>query len=316
MFLWLSLILSLPTENANTRMRTWRTLKASGAGVLRDGVYLMPEQDACRQVLEKVAAEVVDAGGTAYVTRIEAPPGADFKALFDRGDEYGALMDAVQAVARDLRPDNASELAKKARKLRKAFAGIVEIDFFPGEAQKQTAAGLQAVELALARVLCPDEPHAIDVEIARLDAAAFKRKTWATRRRPWVDRLASAWLVRTFVDPEATFIWLDNPGTSPAEAVTYDFDGATFSHVGAMVTFEVLIATFGLETPPLQRLGRLVHFLDVGGLQPPEAVGVESVLAGLRESMDCDDRLLHTSCLVFDSLLLSFSGDTERHDKA
>ncbi len=65
----------------------------------------------------------------------------------------------------------------------------------------------------------------------------------------------------------------------------FDFDGATFSHVGVKVTFEVLLASFGLDRPGLQRIGTLVHYLDVGGVQPPESVGIETVLAGLRNRL-------------------------------
>lgn len=312
---WLSLIISLPTENANTRMRTWRALKASGAAVLRDGVYLMPEQDACRSVFESVAAEVFGSGGTSYVIRIEEPEGADFKAMFDRKEEFAALLEEIRAVSAGVNEDSASEQAKKARKLRKVFAGIVEIDFFGSEAQKQTEAGLQALELALSRILSPDEPHPVEAAIAQLDPKAFKGKTWATRQRPWVDRLASAWLIRTFIDSKARFVWLESPNKCPKDAISFDFDGATFSHIGAKVTFEVMLASFDLETPPLQRMGHLVHFLDVGGLQPPEACGIESVLAGMRESIESDDRLLQAASTVFDGLLQTFSKKVIRHGK-
>ena len=312
---WLSLIISLPTENANTRMRTWRALKASGAAVLRDGVYLMPEQEACRSVFESVAAEVSGSGGTSYVIRIEEPEGADFKAMFDRQQEFGVLLEDIQASSAEVNEGSAPELAKKARKLRRAFAGIVEIDFFASEAQKQTEAGLQALELALARILSPDEPHPVAADIARLAPKAFQGKTWATRQRPWVDRLACAWLIRNFIDTKAKFLWLENPKQCPKDAIGFDFDGATFSHIGAKVSFEVLLASFGLETPPLQRLGHLVHFLDVGGLQPPEAIGIESVLAGMRESIASDDRLLQATSAVFDGLLHNFSKEVTNHGK-
>lgn len=312
---WLSLIISLPTENANTRMRTWRALKASGAAVLRDGVYLVPEQDACRSTFESVAAEVADSGGTSYLMRIEEPEGVDFKAMFDRREEFSALMNEIRATSARVNEASASELLKKARKLRKAFTGIVEIDFFASEAQKQTEGGLQALELALARILSPDEPHPVEADIAHLDLKAFQGKTWATRQRPWVDRLASAWLIRTFIDRNAKFLWLESPGKCPKDALGFDFDGATFSHIGAKVTFEVLLASFGLEMPQLLRLGHLVHFLDVGGLQPAEASGIESVLAGMRESITDDDRLLQVASAVFDGLLLSFSKEATRHGK-
>ena len=312
---WLSLIISLPTENANTRMRTWRALKASGAAVLRDGVYLMPEQDACRAVFERVAAEVLDSGGTSYVIKIEEPEGVDFKALFDRKEAFALLLVEVRASSAEVNEDNAFELSKKARKLRRAFAGIVETDFFASEAQKQTEAGLQALERALARILSPNEPHPVAADIARLDPKAFQGKTWATRQRPWVDRLACAWLIRNFIDTQAQFIWLESALKCPKGALSFDFDGATFSHVGAWVTFEVLLVRFGLETPALQRLGHLVHFLDVGGLQPPEATGIESVLAGMRESITSDDRLLHAASAVFDGLLHNFSKEGTNHGK-
>lgn len=312
---WLTLIISLPTENANTRMRTWRALKASGAAVLRDGVYLMPELDACRAVFDGVATEVSGSGGTSYVLRMEEPAGADFKSLFDRTEEFAALLEDIRATSAELSEDNASERVKKARKLRKAWAGVVEIDFFGSEAQKQTEAALQALELALARILSPDEPHPVAADIARLDIKAFKGKTWATRQRPWVDRLACAWLIRTFIDRKAPFLWLENSRKCPRDVVSFDFDGATFSHIGAKVTFEVMLTSFGLDTPALQRIGHLVHFLDVGGLQPPEASGIESVLAGMCDSIASDDRLLQAACAVFDGLLQNFSREGANHGK-
>lgn len=311
---WLTLIISLPTENATTRMRIWRALKAAGAAVLRDGVYLMPDQETCRAILDSVAAEVTGGGGTAYVLRVEEPLGSDFKALFDRTEEFATLLADMRATCAEVTEANAMEMAKKARKLRKAFLGVVELDFFGSEAQKQTEAGLLALEHALARILSPDEPHPMDVEIARLDSKAYKGKTWATRQRPWVDRLASAWLIRTFIDRKAQFLWLENAKKCPKDAIGFDFDGARFSHVGAKVTFEVLLSSFGLETPPLLRIGQLVHFLDVGGVQPAEASGIESVLAGMRSAIDSDDRLLHAACTVFDGLLQSFSKEDTRHD--
>ncbi len=310
---WFSLIISLPTENANARMRAWRALKASGAAVLRDGVYLMPERETCRQVLDDVAAEVVAAGGMAYVMRSEEPVGADFTRLFDRSSEFSALVLEVSRVHASLVSDNANDLLKQARKLRKAFAGLVEIDFFRSEAQKQTEAALQELELALARILSPDEPHPATGAIVPLDIAAYVGKTWATRKRPWVDRLACAWLIRRYIDPNAKLLWLASPQDCPKKAIGFDFDGATFSHVGAKVSFEVMLTSFALESPALQRIGHLVHFLDVGGLQPPEASGIESVLAGMRDAITDDDLLLQAACSVFDGLLKTFSKEVAPH---
>lgn len=302
----ITLILSLPTENATVRMRAWRALKASGAAVLRDGVYLMPQTEVCQQTLDSVAADVQAGGGSAFVLQIAEPDSTGFEPLFDRSTEYAALMQEVTAARANLNSETVTEVIKQARKLRKSFAGLVEIDFFPGEAQKQAAAALQELELMSARVLAPDEPHASDGAVPCLSLGDYQGRIWATRARPWVDRLASAWMIRRFIDPNAQILWLESPSTCPADALGFDFDGAAFTHIGARVTFEVLLASFGFEQVALKRLGALVHYLDVGGVQPAEAQGIETVLAGLRTALSDDDQLLATASGVFDGLLAAF----------
>ncbi len=308
---WLLLIISLPSAAATQRQRAWRTLKASGAAVLRDGVYVLPECPECRGTLEAVAAEVMGGGGSAWLVAT-ALPFAELAPLFDRSSDYAELLAETARALTQLSASSALEAGKQARKLRKWFDTIAATDFFPGAAQEHAARSLQDLELALARALSPDEPVALVVDITLRDSAAFYRRIWATRRRPWVDRLASAWLIMRFIDQEACFLWLTTPADCPADAVGFDFDGATFSHVGNRVTFETLLASFGLQQPALLRLGVLVHFLDVGGVMPPEAAGVEAVLAGLRASLADDDRLLAASLEVFDGLYAAFAAEAER----
>lgn len=309
---WITLVTSLPTENATARMRAWRTLKASGAAVLRDGVYLMPDLKSCRATLEAVSADVLSSGGSALVMEVKRPEGTDFEALFDRAADYASLLSDIASARYAVSPEAASDAVKQARKLRKAFTGIAETDFFPGEARRQADAALSELEAAAARVLSPDEPHAVASDIPSLKIADYQGRTWATRCRPWVDRLASAWLIRRFIDPRARILWLDKPADCPADALGFDFDGAAFTHVGGRVTFEALAASFGIATPALERLAAVVHFLDVGGVQPPEAGGIEGVLAGLRETIADDDRLLETAGAMFDGLLATFEKATTK----
>ena len=308
---WHLLVLSLPTENATARMRAWRSLKAAGAAVLRDGVYLLPAGDAHSATMQTVADDVRASGGDAQVFIGEPDGGMDPRALFDRGTEFGALLAELSNCRAALDGDTAAQVMKQARKLRKAFEQLAAIDFFPGEAQRQTQAVLDALEADAARATAPDEPHAASPNaIERLDIADYQGRVWATRRRPWVDRLASAWLIRRFIDPQARFVWLKSPADCPKRAIGFDFDGATFSHVGAMVTFENLLASFHLRTPALLRLGVLVHGLDAGGVLPPEAAGVERVLAGMREAIADDDQLLLAAAGVFEGLLVAFEKET------
>lgn len=300
--IWHLLILSLPTANGSLRMRAWRNLKSAGAAVLRDGVYLLPELAVCRQTLDGIASDVVDGGGMALVLEVAEPAHSDFKTLFDRSTNYAKLIDEAIALRQPLTAATANDTLKQVRKLRKQYAQIVDIDFFPQLPQRQADGALQQLERAIAICLSADEPQAANIEIVRLNREDFQARQWATRRRPWVDRMASAWLIRRFIDSQASFVWLDSPAACPDDALGFDFDGAQFSHVGDWVTFEVLLASFGLEQPALQRIAVLVHFLDAGGIQPAEASGVETVLKGMRESIVDDDQLLNLAMAVFDGL--------------
>lgn len=303
---WRLLIISLPTENATARMRIWRALKSSGSAVLRDGVYLMPELVFCRETFDSIANEVRENGGTAWVLPVEEPGDSHFAALFDRHEDYAALLADVDKSRSALSAETAQDVLKQARKLRKAFSSIVTTDFFPGEAQRQAESALNELDVSIVRILSLDEPHSVQGSIATLSISDYQGRTWATRARPWVDRLACAWLIRRFIDPQAQLLWLNSPTDCPAAALGFDFDDATFSHVDGKVTFEVLLASFNLKDPALRRLGALVHFLDVGGVQPSEAAGIESVLSGLRDAIGDDDQLLAAASAVFDSLLVTF----------
>jgi hypothetical protein len=300
-------VLSLPTDNATARMRAWRSLKAAGAAVLRDGVYLLPDEDRHAATLGEVAEDVRRAGGQAQVLRA-ARAEAALEALFDRGADYTAWLDDAADVRHALRDGRAAEAQRQARKLRKALEQIVAIDFFAGPAREQALETIGALEAAVAVALAPDEPHPVAAgRIAPRERSRYVGRVWVTRRRPWVDRLACAWLIRRFIDPQAHFLWLESPAEGPKRAVGFDFDGATFTHVGSKVSFETLLAAFDLETPALLRLGTIVHALDAGGAQPPEAAGVERVLAGMREAIGDDDALAQAAAAVFEGLHVALS---------
>jgi len=295
---WLILILTLPTENATARMRAWRALKACGAAVLRDGVYVMPVSEPHRSILAVIAEDVSASGGTTHL--LEAS-GEDYAVLFDRTADYQQLATDIAVCRKDLDKVAPAELVRRARKLRKQLDAIAQTDFFPGQAHAQTATLLDALDDAVRTLLAPDEPTPRAKAIAQLDAADYQGRLWATRQRPWVDRLASAWLIRRFIDANARFLWLETPADCPAEALGFDFDGAAFSHVGERVTFETLLASFGLEANPvLARMARIVHYLDVGGLPVAEAAGLEMLLAGMRASIADDDALLDAASAAFD----------------
>ncbi|ATG73797.1 chromate resistance protein [Zobellella denitrificans] len=309
---WLLLILTLPTGNATARMRAWRALKASGAAVLRDGVYLLPARDELRPTLRQIARDVGEQGGTAFLLDTRNEEGPDFVPWFDRGQEFKEFLGELAELQAQLAATPAQDNLKQVRKLRKRFGQLAAIDFFPGQPQHQAETALVQLEREIARRMSPDEPCPTGTPLPALNIADYRNSLWATRARPWVDRLASAWLIRRFIDPGARLLWLTSVRDCPPEALGFDFDGAAFSHVGDLVTFEVLLASFGLGTTALQRLAGIVHYLDVGGIPPPEASGIESLLAGLRDTLADDDALLAAAGTVFDGLLTTFEKDISR----
>jgi hypothetical protein len=303
---WLTLILGLPTANATERMRAWRALRAAGAAVLRDGAYLLPDNDACREVLASVERDILAINGTAFILPVVDPDGERFVELFDRSDDYSKLHTEIEECRAQLNAENALATTKRIRKLRKAYEQLTSIDYFPGKPRQQIDATLQELELAVSRALSLDEPHSRNQPITVLNRGDYQGRVWATRKRPWVDRLACAWLIRRFIDPDAQILWLETPQDCPADALGFDFDDAAFSHVGNRVSFETLQASFELQDSGLNRIAALVHYLDVGGIQPVEAAGIERVLAGLRETILHDDHLLAAASAIFDGLLAGF----------
>jgi hypothetical protein len=308
---WLLLIVSLPTQSATARMRIWRALKAGGCVALRDGAYLLPSAAEREAALRELADECGREGGSAWLMAVQplsAEEDTACRQLFDRGDEYAELRRSWKDANRTLAALSAVEVTRLQRKLQREYEALRAIDFFPGEASVEAEAAWTDFNRRIERTLSPDEPHEAQGGIARLDAARYQGRTWATRRRLWVDRVASAWLIRRFIDREARFRWLTRPSDCPKSALGFDFDGATFTHVGDRVTFETLLASFGLdEDPALLRLGALVHQLDVGGEPVPEAAGFEAVMTGARERLDDDDSLLAEMSSVLDSLYAHFS---------
>lgn len=312
---WLLIVTTLPSENATARMRAWRALKASGAAVLRDGVYLLPASASAAGVLAKVEQDIVDSGGSAYVLDVHDAAGYPFAALFDRTGDYQKLAEDLVACDRTITDVPAADLTRQIRKYRNAYEALVAIDFFPGEAQRQVGTRLGALEARLAGLLSPHEPTGTPGAVPYRQAADFHGRLWATRKRLWVDRVASAWLIRRFIDTQARFLWLDSPGDCPPDALGFDFDGATFTHIetptGLLVTFETLLASFGLaQDSALQRLAQIVHCLDVGGLPVPEAAGFERLLKGIRARSTDDDTLLNDAGRLLDDLYLAFQEET------
>ncbi|MEP7300008.1 MAG: chromate resistance protein ChrB domain-containing protein [Caldimonas sp.] len=313
---WLLLVVSLPTPSATARMRIWRAIKSLGCMALRDGAYLLPSGADREEALFQLAQECIREGGSAWLMTVQPRAAAEaqaYRRLFARGADYAGLRKAWKSANRTLASLGPSELTRLQRKLQREFDAVRVIDFFPDEATAEADAGWLDLGRRIAGLLSPDEPHDSKGRIPRLQASDYRGRVWATRRRLWVDRVASAWLIRRFIDPEARFQWLAKPADCPKKALGFDFDGASFTHVGDRVTFETLLASFGLDgDAALARIAAMVHQLDVGGDAVAEAAGLEAIMAGARERLADDNALLAEMSAVLDSLHAHFERDAGR----
>ncbi|MBI3043912.1 MAG: chromate resistance protein [Betaproteobacteria bacterium] len=301
---FLALMTSLPTGNSTLRMRAWRALRATGCGVLRDGVYILPVGARRVAALAAVESEIKAAGGFAMTVELNLKTSEQLehvRKLFDRSEEYGALVARIHAAKASLQKLGKRKADTLVQRLRRSLEELREIDFHPGQAQLQAKDAMAALEGEAQRLRSPGEPHPARRKIQRLDIAKFRNRTWATRKDLWVDRLASAWLIQRFVDRNAKFVWIDRPRDRPKGSIGFDFDGAQFTHVDGSVTFEVLLASFGLDDDPaLASIGQAVHFLDIEGIPVADARGLETMLRGIKARARGDDDTLREANKVFD----------------
>jgi hypothetical protein len=313
---WLLLVTNLPGHNPTLRMRIWRAMKSAGAGLLRDGAYLLPGSDQSRKTLQDQATEIGTAGGAVHLLSFETDSvaqQAEFVALFDRSVDYAEAIQKLNVLKGELtrldEPEARQQLAAVAREV----TAIVARDFFPGEPRKQMDGALADTEVAINARFAPDEPHPAQRQIQLRERKHYRGRTWATRQHLWIDRVASAWLIRRFIDPKAKFLWLKRTKDCPKKAVGFDFDGAEFTHMESKVTFEVLLASFGLdEDVGLARLAALVHHLDVGGIPIAEGPGFATIMAGARTLQADDDLLLNAMAPVLDSLYAGYASANSR----
>jgi hypothetical protein len=307
---WLLLVTNLPGHNPSLRMRIWRAMKSAGASLLRDGTYLLPRSDHARRTLEEQAAEIKAAGGTAHLLSFEPESesqNAEFASLFDRTASYAEAIEKLSALIAALTKLEEPEVRQRLAAVAREVVAIVARDFFPGEPRKQMDLALADTEAEINARFAPNEPRPAHRKIPIRDRKLYRGRTWGTRERLWVDRVASAWLIRRFIDPRAKFLWLKRTKDCPKKAVGFDFDGAEFTHVESKVTFEVLLASFGLEEDVgLARLAALVHHLDVGGIPIAEGPGFVTIMAGARTLQADDESLLNAMTPVLDSLYAGY----------
>ena len=309
---WLTLVLSLPGRAGTPRMRIWRALKSAGAGILRDGVYILPQSPEHQEIFDKQAQEARALSGSAYILQhsSDSKTGNDdnIRVLFDRTGDYQSWNERAARFNNGFKKMDEPMARREEALLRRDLEIIIKIDFFGGQYQADCSQAMQDLSSHLNRHFSPNEPTSASGKIEVKELGDFRKRVWVTRANLWVDRVASAWLIKRYIDPGAKFLWLDNPVDCPADAVGFDFDGASFSHIDRLVTFEVLVKSFQLDSNiALSRIGEMVHYLDIGGISVAESAGFLALISGAKYRSSDDDSFARHAYGLLDNLYAAYS---------
>ena len=301
---WLAYITTLPTEDPAARMRVLRTLESLGCAMIRDGVFLLPDTPAARHGLSSLSDHIARINGSAHLLSVNSLDEAQtqqFLGLFDRTHKYNELIKTVESLKTAFGISDPVSIMRLLNQHKREYQIISTLDFFPSESKERAARALSEAEQAVHALMFPDaykKSGTVDTT-----GRQYFQRAWATRKPLWADQLASAWLIRRFIDPEATLLWLDKNQECPACAVGYAFPGATFCNSRDKVTFEEMLASFKLDNnTALARIGTLIHALNAGETKVAEAAGVQTLLQGAARRSDSEDQLLAETEMTFDLL--------------
>ena len=305
---WLMLIHQIPPKPDYLRVKIGRRLQRVGAVAVKNSVYALPDGDQSLEDFQWIRREIVDVGGDASVFRatlIDGLSDNELRAAFRaaRDADYEEIANAARALhagAREREGAATTRHDEELARLRKRFAAVAAIDFFDATARAAAASALSAVEMQLRQAGVRQE--AALAGAPDIDRAKYRARTWVTRQGVFVDRIASAWLIRRFIDPDARFRFVSSDTYRPTpNELRFDMFDGEFTHEGDRCTFETLLDRFGLRADPaLVAIAEVVHDIDVKDEKygRPETAGVESVLFGIaRRTPDDDDRVQQGSAL-------------------
>ncbi len=318
---WLLLIHQIPPKPSYFRVKIWRRLQRLGAVAIKNSVYVLPRSEQTQEDFEWVRTEIVEGRGDASLCEarfVEGLSDEQIEALFNtaRDADYGPIAKEASRLLRRTAAgflDEARRAQAEAEvlRLRRRFDEVAAIDFFAAP-RGRPVDGVLA--LLATRVRREEKENARTADDA-IPLGALRACTWVTRRGLHIDRLASAWLIRRFIDPEAVFKFVASKGHvhTPGE-LRFDMFDAEFTHEGQRCTFEVLLERFDLEDPALRALAEIVHDIDLKDQKfaRPEVAGIESLINGIAMAHKDDGERLARGEAVFTDLHVYFRRKAER----
>jgi hypothetical protein len=309
---WLLLIHQIPPKPNYLRVKIGRRLQRLGAVAIKNSVYALPRSDQAYEDFQWVTREISEGGGDASVCEARFVDGLldeQIEGLFNAAREADYALIAEEArrlqasLKRRKKPDDdlRGQIESALVRLRKRLADIVTLDFFGADGSQAAEALLSSLEQQLHGSASNATPAA---EVAET-IVTIHGQTWVTRKGIHVDRMASAWLIRRFVDVEARFKLVPGKGYLPEPGeMRFDMFEAEYTHEGDRCTFEVLVRRFGLEDPALKPIAEIVHDIDLKDSKfgRPEALGLDRLIAGICMATKDDESRLSQGGALFDGL--------------
>ncbi len=310
---WLLLIHQLPAKPAYARVKVWRRLQALGAVIVKNAVYALPSNEETQEDFAWLAREIVELGGEALVCEAELIEGLDdgeLRRMFVavRNTDYARL--AKEAVALEARlageasDSELGDVANQTVRLRKQLSEVAAIDFFAADgrdAAEQRIAGLEQRMSQGSEAMIAGQA----TEGTGRAPAGMGGKIWVTREHVQIDRIASAWLIRRFIDASARFKFVPGRSYAPrAGEVRFDMFEGEYTHEGDRCTFEVLLQRAGIDDPALAAIGEIIHDIDLkdGKYGREETAGIRTVMSGIAAAHRDDEDRLARGAAVLDDL--------------
>jgi hypothetical protein len=310
---WLLLIHQLPAKPAYARVKVWRRLQALGAVTVKGAVYALPANAETQEDFAWLAKEIVEAGGEAMICEaalVEGLSDHEMQGLFDqaRDEDYAKIAAEAREIAtrrsEDMTDRELAETASQVTRLRKQLDAVVAIDFFGANGRLAAQGLVSGLEANLQK---EDAMPAVEPAPA---PGPLSNRTWVTRRGVQIDRIASAWLIRRFIDKAASFKFVPSSGYQPEPGeLRFDMFEGEFTHRGDRCTFEVLLGHAALSDPALGAIGEIVHDIDLKDDKygRAETAGVKSLIAGIAMPGADDEQRLARGAVLLDGLYDSFA---------
>jgi hypothetical protein len=312
---WLLLIHQIPIKPAYFRVKIWRRLQSLGAVAIKNSVYVISKNEETLEDFQWVLREIVQGGGEASICTanfLEGLTDEQIQAMFQAArdadyaqitEEARSVLDSVPASASAITADDRTGIEANLSRLKKRFSSVTALDFFAAPGRESADAAMQQLEARLKEARRKTEID--EAEPEKRDVGDLRWRTWVTRKGVYVDRIACAWLIRRFIDPDAQFKFVSGKGYRPRTGeLRFDMFEGEFTHEGDLCSFEVLSKRFFPQDQALVHIGKVIHDLDFkdSKFKKPETAGIGGLLEGLAAAHKSDEARLDRGKAIFDDL--------------